>query len=87
MTTTVSRRRQALLNTFDKHERMQVLLTCLGHSPALWEHDEDEDDQEDVEIKEQLVSEGLLETTSSTYVTTREGVEALTAYINEGNED
>lgn len=87
MTTTVSKRRQALLNAFTKHERMGVLFMCLGHSPALWDSGEDEYDEEDFQIKEQLVSEGLLEITSSTYLTTREGVEALTAYINEGNED
>lgn len=83
MSTTMSQRRQLVLDALEKQERMSVLLSCLSHSPNLWE----EEDDEAYELTEQLVDEGLLDNDGGTFRTNAEGRAELIAYINEGEDE
>lgn len=82
MALSMAQRRQALLDVFDKHEAMVVLLSCLARSPELW----DEHDPETCELMSELVDNGLLRNDGNYFTTTDVGRAALIAYVN-GDED
>lgn len=71
-------RRQMLLDIFDTHEEMSMLLACLARSPALWD---DEDDTEADRIKDDLIEKGLLTYADGFVTTTPAGCAALIAYV------
>lgn len=74
---TMSQRRQALLDAFDKQERMSVLLSCLSQSPNHWA----EEDNEVYELMQTLNDQGYLDDDGATYITNDAGKAALVAYI------
>lgn len=80
MSTTMAQRRQLVLDALDRHERMAILLSCLEHSPNLWE----EPDNEVYELTLQLIDQGFIDHDGNVFRTNAEGRRALIAYINEG---
>lgn len=72
-----AQRRQVVLDIFDTHEEMCILLACLARSPALWS---DEDDEQDA-IKDDLIDKGLLAYADGFVTTTPAGCAALIAYV------
>ena len=86
MTTTIAKRRKAVLDVLTKHEEMAILLSCLSRSPLLYE--ESDEDDEDETLKESLEERGLLAVDDTgIYVTTTEGRDALVAYVCGDDED
>lgn len=76
----MSQRRQMVLDALERQERMSILLSCLEHSPNLWE----EEDDEVYELIETLADQGYLDRDGNTFRTNAEGRAALIAYIEEG---
>lgn len=82
--TTYATRLAAALDNMREFERMKILLNCLVRAPAT----EVEVDDAIYDLKDELEAEGLLEEAAGGgyYATTREGCDALIAYIN-GTDD
>lgn len=78
MARNTAQRRQALLDIFDAHEEVCVLLACLPRSPAIWD---DDGDAELEIIKDNLIEKGLLTYADGFVTTTPEGCAAIITYV------